>query len=219
MKLQPLISLDKFADVNHGVFSTEVPLIVTNGMGTEIRAYIMQSLIHEQQSNRIQIMPIYLNLTFHSNLWSSILWSWKVTFVSSKPNLCNALLPGSSVSFTSGVSPRIWPHPDAWIPLDQGERFRATFPKTTRVVAPKLSQPMKFWQQKKLLKEARSAKKCAYSPATLEENAWENLRMLDGCICFFNHLCRFVNNTFFGCQLWHLSICDTHITSGKKINL
>lgn len=120
MKLQPLISLDKFADVNHGVFSTEVPLIVTNGMGTEIRAYIMQSLIHEQQSNRIQIMSIYLNLTFHSNLWSSILWSWKVTFVSSKPNLCNALLPGSSVSFTSGVSPRIWPHPRCLDPLRSG---------------------------------------------------------------------------------------------------
>jgi len=34
--------------------------------------------------------------------------------------------------------------------------------------------------------EMNKKERCAYSPATLEENAWENLRMLEGWICFFN---------------------------------
>lgn len=81
--------------------------------------------------------------------------------------------------------------PDAWIPLDQGERFRATFPKTTRVVAPKIVAADEILARKEVAErgarseEMNKKERCAYSPATLEENAWENLRMLDGWICFF----------------------------------
>lgn len=127
----------------------------------------------------------------------------------------------SSVSFTSGVSPGIW-SPDAWIPLDQGEGF----PKTTRVVAPKFVAAEEIWATKEVAERgARSEKNeqkngtFAHSPATLEENAYRRICVcwMDGswavffrCFRFvllvckgYHPLCRFVNDTVFGCQLWH----------------